>query len=330
MKKKIVKISTPFPHTQFTRQSPLNNGIWGEYLFVENQPVDECDYWAVYEGVSKEEQCKCDPENIYFISGEPPEHKTYSTAYLKQFSCVITCHTVKHGNVISSQQALPWHVGYNHVTRDFNLGYDDLVDDLHVPKLNKISVITSAQTRLTGHRERLQIIDILKDEFGDQIDLFGRGVNPVDDKWDALAPYKYHLAFENSQVDHYWTEKLVDPFLAECFPIYWGAPNISSYFSDKSMLDIGDYTVDQIVSCLHRMLDDSQHYDNSVAYIRASKQRVLNEYNLLPFLIDIFDKKSVRGDKEVICVRPQSSYRRDEVLNKYLIPAKRVLRKKGL
>jgi hypothetical protein len=327
-KVKVVKISTPFDAPVFLRQTPLSNGRWGGYQFVENEHISECDYWIIYEGLTENESCRCDPSKIYFVSGEPPEHKAYSSLFLKQFSHVITGHRINHRGLISSQQSLPWHVGFNHSSQKMNLEYDELKKDLSIQKLNKISVITSAQTRLTGHRTRLNMIDILKEEFGDQIDLFGRGVNPVDDKWEALAPYKYHMAFENSQVNHYWTEKLADPFLAECFPIYWGAPDISSYFDTNSMYDMNGKNIDEVIHFLHSILNDDQHYSKALDAVRASKQKVLGEYNLMPSMISFFDINPSTGIKIEIGLKPQSEFNSDQILNRYILPAKRVLKKR--
>ena len=58
-------------------------------------------------------------------------------------------------------------------------------------------------------------------------------INPIEDKFDALIGYKYHLALENSVIPDYWTEKLADSLLAWCKPIYYGCPNINDYFSSS-------------------------------------------------------------------------------------------------
>lgn len=131
---KVVKISTPFEVPVFIRQSPSSNGKWGKYQFVENEHMDECDYWVIYEGLSVNESCRCDPNNIYFLSGEPPEHKIYSSSFLKQFSHVITGHRVTHRGLIASHQSLPWHVGLDHGSQQMNLEFDGLKKKLSVKK----------------------------------------------------------------------------------------------------------------------------------------------------------------------------------------------------
>ena len=66
----------------------------------------------------------------------------------------------------------------------------------------------------------------LKKHFGDQIDLFGRGLNDFEDKWDVLANYKYTVAIENDFCDDWVTEKYFDCILSNTLPFYYGCPNL--------------------------------------------------------------------------------------------------------
>ncbi|MCD8134775.1 MAG: glycosyltransferase family 10, partial [Parabacteroides gordonii] len=53
----------------------------------------------------------------------------------------------------------------------------------------------------------------------------------VADKHAFLKDYKFTIAIENSSISGYSTEKIYHPFLAQSLPIYWGDPNISSYYN---------------------------------------------------------------------------------------------------
>lgn len=77
------------------------------------------------------------------------------------------------------------------------------------------------------------------------IDSFGRLYNNrtmkgEDKGWESkialYRQYKFVLAFENSILDDYVTEKLYDPLIAGVVPIYFGAPNITDYLPDASCL----------------------------------------------------------------------------------------------
>ena len=80
--------------------------------------------------------------------------------------------------------------------------------------------------------------DKLKEHFKDKLDWYGNGINPLDRKWDGIAPYKYHLTLENQSTYNVITEKLYDAFLGLSYPIYWGAPNVNDYFEDNSLIKI--------------------------------------------------------------------------------------------
>ena len=51
------------------------------------------------------------------------------------------------------------------------------------------------------------------DHFKDKIDFFGFGIKDLKNKKDAIDPYLFSIAIENSKHDNYWTEKIADVFL---------------------------------------------------------------------------------------------------------------------
>ncbi|KAE9324232.1 hypothetical protein PF001_g3521 [Phytophthora fragariae] len=63
-----------------------------------------------------------------------------------------------------------------------------------------------------------------------------------DDAIRRYAPYKFVIAFENSPVAGYVTEKLVNAFLAGSIPIYMGdSATVSGLFNPKSFIDCGQF-----------------------------------------------------------------------------------------
>lgn len=77
------------------------------------------------------------------------------------------------------------------------------------------------------------------------VDSAGRHFNnmggPVSDKMALLRECRFNLAFENSSSPGYITEKLVEPLLAGCIPIYWGAPDVAREFNPGCMINIADF-----------------------------------------------------------------------------------------
>lgn len=95
-------------------------------------------------------------------------------------------------------------------------------------------MIYSEKTSTVGHKLRHKIAK----EFP-QVDLYGRGSPaPINLKEEALVDYRFSIVIENSRIDNYFTEKLVDCFLTGTVPIYWGCPNIGDYFEEGGVISL--------------------------------------------------------------------------------------------
>lgn len=58
----------------------------------------------------------------------------------------------------------------------------------------------------------------------------------VDDKLEFIKNYKFVISFENSKFDGYTTEKILEPFVVNSIPVYWGNRLISFDFNLSSFL----------------------------------------------------------------------------------------------
>ncbi|MFI5180924.1 MAG: glycosyltransferase family 10 domain-containing protein [Thermoanaerobaculia bacterium] len=99
------------------------------------------------------------------------------------------------------------------------------------PKSRDVSMIYSSKTGTAGHRLRHEFARRLKD-----VDLFGRGIAPIEHKEEGLLDYRYSIVVENERIRNYFTEKLVDCLAVGTIPIYWGCPNIGDFFDDRGVL----------------------------------------------------------------------------------------------
>jgi len=102
-------------------------------------------------------------------------------------------------------------------------------------KTKACSLIASAKQDLDGHKLRHQVAYWVKENNLD-VELLGRGFKSFDQKEEGLAPYRYSVIVENCQEQNYFTEKLLDCFLCDTMPIYWGCPNIEDYFNKSGMI----------------------------------------------------------------------------------------------
>ncbi len=279
-----VKISTAFPWWPLQRQTPGGDGVWGSCKFVINTDMPDCDYWVVLEGLQKREQVRCDPRNTMLVTCEPPDFKSYPAEFLRQFNTVLTCHQdIPHPHPVLSQQGLPWMIGAR--LDPGRLKWSDFLTfsqlEKSPPRKDKLlSIVASKKSFVPGHGKRHEFLERLKLRLGERVDIFGLGYLPIEDKWDAIAPYKYHLVVENSSVPDYWTEKLADAFLGEALPIYYGCPNIREYFSARSLVAIDINDADAAIDLIESVLAEDVHADR-VEEIRKAKHDVMYKYNIL-------------------------------------------------
>jgi len=281
-----VRLHLPWETNQFPslfRQTPNGSEVWKNLRFCINEGPEACDFLVVFAGQTGMIQEPINKANTLFIAGEPPEIKKYPAAYLAQFGSVICSDPeLSHPNKRLYQQGYPWFCGIRFTDSGEKLAvktYDDFKQDSRIEKTKLLSVVCSDKCSKPGHRKRFEFVKHLKEAFGDELDLFGTGQNPIGDKTDAIRPYKYHIAVENSSAPDYWTEKLSDCYLEEAFPFYAGCPNLNRYFPDDAYARIDLDDPEGTIRTIRRAMQEDWH-QRSIAALRSAKQRVLDQYNL--------------------------------------------------
>jgi hypothetical protein len=81
-----------------------------------------------------------------------------------------------------------------------------------------------------------------------------------------LKDYKYNIAFENSSVPGYTTEKLIDAMAARCLPIYWGNPRVAEDFNPKSFLNYFDFPTEEAL--VEKIIELDQDDAKYAEYLR--------------------------------------------------------------
>ena len=305
-----VKLSTNFPDWPLIRQTPKRAGVWGNCRFFINEDIKECDFWVVYDDVLRPETTRCSPENTLLVTGEPPSVKTYPPRFLAQFARVLTCQRgLKHPNVIYGQQAQPWMIGCRcdgetgHWDKSYSKDYDELLALPVVPKTKLLSVLASDKAFTPGHQRRLAFVEALRTRFGSEIDVFGRGIRPVEDKWDAIAPYKYHVVIENGQFPDYWTEKLSDAIFADAYPLYAGCPNIGDYFAENTLTRLSLIDFDESLRAIAAAVE-ADCFGATVQARQDAKTALLNTYNLFPVLDKLVAASTRTAAPQQIALQP--------------------------
>lgn len=121
-------------------------------------------------------------------------------------------------------------------------------------KVKNLSMVASDKRFTHGQRLRHAVAD----RFRSNIEgLFGRGYNPIQNKVDGLAHYRYSIAVENCDINSYFSEKLMDCFLTGTVPIYWGFPKVLEFFDPEGIILFKDpVELDRVISTLSE--DDYQ------------------------------------------------------------------------
>lgn len=311
-----IKVTTITPHWPVERQIPNTIGNSEDVIFQVNNQTDRCDYWFVIEGVDRPTYVNVPPENVWFITWEPSAIRSYNQKFLAQFKQVISPQNIlNHPCVIHRQPALQWMTGARYSDGHWHSfkNFEFFRDCLPATKKDKISVIVSNKRLSEGHCRRLAFVEKLKAAMPDKLDIFGTGINHVEDKWDATFDYKYSLVLENSREPHYWSEKLSDAFLAWTCPIYYGAPNILEYFSQDSLLPI-DIESETCIQSIQNALQNDLYTKHSEG-IKQARDQILYKYNLFPFVLAMIQEHSVsnfhayKALSHKTLIRPEAAFR---------------------
>lgn len=311
-RKKIIKVSSSWGHIDYaTRVSALHPSEEYQYVFDKEDDIIECDYWIVWGGIKGvKEKTICPPENVIYLTDEVHEQRFYNKYFLDQFPAVVTCRTdIRHERVISTHELNTWMVD-----RD----YDWLYEEREYPKTKTLSVISSDQTWLPGHKLRYAFVNKLIGHFKDKIDVFGRGFRPVDDKYDALAAYKYSIAIENSAIPGYFTEKIADCYLTHTAPLYYGCPDIQQYFDGDSLFPIDPYDFRRSIQDIEKVVEEDRYADVLPSLIRQ-KKKYLDRYHIFSKIIAILDAEFPHtGSRKTVSIRNERCFQRGYSVNKII------------
>lgn len=91
------------------------------------------------------------------------------------------------------------------------------------------------------------------------------------DKAPCFEHSMFHIAVENSQNKNYFTEKIVDAFLTNTVPIYWGCPNIGDFFDERGIIILKSR--EEFVSLVNNLTEED--YYSRREYIEYNREVAL-------------------------------------------------------
>jgi hypothetical protein len=268
---------------RYTYQTPGHDGIW-EHLEATQDPK-KVDFIVIMDGLPKNVSENQIPSSMKLYFQREPEE-------------IVPHHKFVHDQALFKGS---YDVHYHLSTWQIRKPFIALRDMKKPSKSKKLSAIISGKRFTDGQNKRLETLLRLYNTYPD-IDIYGRGLTERDFgtaykgelnynmycKFNGLIDYKYSLTFENSSHDNYFTEKLIDCFLAWTKPLYWGCSNIQEYFPPDSYawIDIYSPFVTEI------LMDEMSRPVNYDA-LKEARELVLFKYNLWPSVQNVLKQAKV-------------------------------------
>jgi len=275
---------------KMSRFTPGGRGKWEDLIGVGN--LKEADYVAVCEDLPKGmKPGQIGLDRIIYIKREPDVIRSTPKRFMK---CAIRLdmHTAFMLSI--------WRTGKT---------YDEMKEMDPPAKKKKLSCIVSNKKRTQGHRKRLQFVKQYSRRFPSSLDVFGRGMRsevpqrcyktlvPEDSesKWNGLAPYHYSFGFENCRQKNYFSEKFCDCILTWTLPVYWGCPNISSYFPDDAY-----FLVDFNEKGIYKKVFDKTRQplsDVEMSALSEARNLIMDRYGVWPAVIRAIREREGTNEK---------------------------------
>ena len=126
---------------------------------------------------------------------------------------------------------------------------------------------------------------ILHNMESDKLSARNDGTSWHDSKISFLRDYKFNIAFENSSAPGYITEKLVDCYMANTVPIYWGSEGDVAPYPKTSMICANDYP--DLASLCARIKEVDENDDLYFQILAANPFRQENSHCLPDFNLQI-------------------------------------------
>jgi hypothetical protein len=177
-------------------------------------------------------------------------------------------------------------------------------------KNNRISSVISGKKQDEGQIIRINFALFAQnyiewDNFGHNSHslLWNNYLGSIEHKEKALIPYKYSFNCENTFINGYITEKLIDCILCETLCFYYGCPNVTEFIDENAfvLLDLGRDTDSneerniKWTKAVEKIKDSIENnlWEKKLPNIKAEKKKILQETSMFPTIFNlIFNQES--------------------------------------
>lgn len=256
----------------------LSEKILSKTIFVKMEPIFVSDFW-------KNIDASFLKAKIVHGSDDPPAKNVINHNLLEWFISI-------------SRKELE---NSDYSRRTSSTGY--FVDKI---KENRISSVISGKNQDEGQKIRIEFAlfaqDYLEwDNFGHNSHLipWKNYLGSIEQKEKALIPYKYSFNCENTFLNGYVTEKLIDCILCETLCFYYGCPNVVDFIDERAfvLLDLGREN-DSIeerrvkwINATEKIKDSIKNnlWEKRLPNIKAEKKRILQETSMFPTICNLLE-----------------------------------------
>jgi len=265
----------------FKKYTPGNSGKWGDLCITSNKRLADV-VVCFGNSVNKVE----DVSTIVQVRREPD--------YIQKF-------TRSPAADIVIDYETSYHVASWFIKKDFNylsnLSYYDL------EKRNNCSAIFSSK-----HKKRNDMMRKISLHPDCDVDFYGRGITGVISgeakyfgelnynglcKYEGIAKYEKSIAVENSSQKNYFTEKLIDCFVCNTLPFYWGCPNIFDFFPEKSIRKISNEdSIDEIIFKINEPVSHEE-----IEALKTAKHLAMHKYNLWATIEKVIERSPLNSQE---------------------------------
>jgi hypothetical protein len=276
---------------------------WKDSLLIDLEPVEGREYDAafVYERLDHPVTFKVREGNVVFIPGEPQSIKGFGTPFLRQFDKVMSFrHDLNHPNYIKG--LVPcltlWRVGLDESLekegKPRHIRSAAEIMSSSIQKSKFMSMIVSNKPGTPLQRARMKLAKTLSEHYPGLVDIYGRGIRDIKDKAEALDPYLFSIAVENSYIPNYITEKLTDCFVTATVPLYSGCPNVDNYYA-SGIISIDPWDIEGTIKLIIEISQNPMEvYQKHINAVICQRHNLIYKHSIIARIYDYVSKSGMR------------------------------------
>ena len=221
-------------------------------------------------------------ESIYRTVNILLKNNTNRLKNIPQYSCILSG---RFTDRIKKIVNVPLFIPYIYSNNYLDILQNTNKNIKNVPKKG-ICAIISNQEKCTRNNILNKLDKIFKIDYAGN---YKNNVSKIPGSYNSIemisfiSQYKFIIAMENTKQETYITEKIVNGFLSNVIPIYWGSDNITDYFNETRFINIindSDEVINNAAKNIFKIMDDENKYleiVNSPIFKNETLNRTIDE-----------------------------------------------------